>query len=83
MSSIYALRHENKFVFDFKKKAELFNPTFVLQCSLISNDSTTPCSSENRAENCLFTVDVTMMSQKLLKTLTQSKHMAKMQLFVC
>ena len=59
MSSIYALPHENKFVFDFKKKAELFNPTFVLQCSLISNDSTTPCSSETRAENCLFTVDVT------------------------
>ena len=33
------LLHENKFVADFKEKAELFNSYFATQCSLISNSS--------------------------------------------
>ena len=33
------LFHENKFVTDFKEKAELFNALFAKQCSLIKNSS--------------------------------------------
>ena len=33
------LFHNNKFVTDFKQKAELFNSFFAKQCSLIKNDS--------------------------------------------
>ena len=33
------LFHENKFVTNFKEKAELFNFHFATQCSLISNSS--------------------------------------------
>ena len=36
------LFHENKFVTDFKEKAELFNHFFVNQCSLLSNNSVLP-----------------------------------------
>ena len=36
---IASLFHENEFVNDFKKKAELFKSFFAKQCSLISNDS--------------------------------------------
>ena len=36
------LFHGNKYVTDFKKKAELFNSFFAKQCSLISNNSELP-----------------------------------------
>ena len=31
--------HQNKYVADFKKKAELFNCFFAKQCSIINNSS--------------------------------------------
>ena len=33
------LFHENRFIIDFKEKAELFNSFFSKQCSLITNNS--------------------------------------------
>ena len=33
------LRHQNKYVTDFKEKAEIFNSFFVEQCSLMNNSS--------------------------------------------
>ena len=36
------LFHENKFITDFKEKAELFKHFFVNQCSLLSNNSVLP-----------------------------------------
>ena len=36
------LFHENKFIADFKEKAELFNHFFVNQCSFLSNNSFLP-----------------------------------------
>ena len=38
------LFHENRFITDFKGKAELFNSFFAKQCSLIRNDSELPTS---------------------------------------
>ena len=34
--------HENSFITDFKRKAELFNSIFVKQCSLINDNSEIP-----------------------------------------
>ena len=34
--------HNNKFVIDFKEKAELFNTFFAEQCSLPNNNSELP-----------------------------------------
>ena len=34
--------HDNKFGFDFREKAELFNTFFAEQCSLPKNDSALP-----------------------------------------
>ena len=42
MPLVPPLFHENKFVTDFKEKAELFNSHFAKQCSLISNSSKLP-----------------------------------------
>ena len=36
------LFHENRFVKDFKKKAELFNSFFAKQCIVINNGSSPP-----------------------------------------
>ena len=40
--SIPPLFHQNKYVTDFKKKAELFNRFFAKQCSIINNSSEIP-----------------------------------------
>ena len=42
ISVIPPLFHNNKFVTDFKEKAELFNSFSAKQCSLIKNDSKLP-----------------------------------------
>ena len=36
------LKHQNKYVTDFKEKAEIFNSFFVEQCSLMKNSSKRP-----------------------------------------
>ena len=50
------LFHENKFVTDFKEKAEFFNSHFVTQCSLISNSSKLPSHIQYLTNNCLSCV---------------------------
>ena len=37
--------HDNKFVTDFSKKADLFNSFFAKQCSIIENNSVLPSST--------------------------------------
>ena len=37
--------HDNKFVTDFSKKADLFNPFFAKQCSIVENNSVLPSST--------------------------------------
>ena len=38
--------HENRFITDFREKAELFNSFFANQCSLITNCSVLPTDYE-------------------------------------
>ena len=53
--------HENKFVTDFKEKAELFNAFFAKQCSLIKNSSKLPSHlhylTDNRLSSVSFSQD--------------------------
>ena len=55
------LFHENKFVTDFKEKAELFNAFFAKQCSLIDNNSSLPKNliylTEKRLSKISFSED--------------------------
>ena len=50
------LFQENRFITDFKEKAELFNSFFAKQCSLIRNDSELPTSLTFYTNNRLSTV---------------------------
>ena len=55
------LFHENKFVTDFKEKAELFNSFSAKQCSLIKNSSKLPSHlhylTDNRLSSVRFSQD--------------------------
>ena len=55
------LFHENKFVTDFKEKAELFNALYAKQCSLIKNSSKLPSHlhylTDNRLSSVSFSQD--------------------------
>ena len=50
------LFHENKFITDFKEKAELFNHIFVNQCSLLSNNSVLPTNLPQLTSKCLDSI---------------------------
>ena len=50
------LYYDNRFITDFKEKAELFNSFFSKQCSLISNNSSLPSYINYTTEKCLSTV---------------------------
>ena len=50
------LFHENRFITDFKEKAEPLNSFFAKQCSLIRNDSELPTSLTFNTDNRLSTV---------------------------
>ena len=52
ISCIPLLFHENKFVTDFKEKAELFNHFFANQCSLLSNNSVLPTNLPQLTKKC-------------------------------
>ena len=54
---ITPLFHENKFVTDFKEKAELFNHFFVNQCSLLSNNSVLPADLPQLTNKYLDSID--------------------------
>ena len=58
---ILPLFHENKFVTDFKEKAELFNAFFAKECSLIDSNSSLPKNliyfTEKRLSKIRFSED--------------------------
>ena len=51
--------HDNKFVTDFSKKADLFNSLFAKQCSIIENNSVLPSSTIPVTEQYLANIDFT------------------------
>ena len=59
------LFHENKFITDFKEKAELFNHFFVNQCFLLSNNSVLSTNLPQLTSNALI--------QYIFRAVTSSK----------
>ena len=53
------LFHQNKYVTDFKKKAELFNCFFAKQCSIINDFSELPSNIYKKTYKSISTVTVT------------------------
>ena len=53
ISCIPPLFHENKFITNFKEKAELFNHFFLNHCSLLSNNSVVPTNLPQLTSKCL------------------------------
>ena len=59
------LFYENRFVTDFKKKAELFNSFFAKQCTVINNGNS--LSSELLLKTDKFLSNITFSSNDILK----------------
>ena len=53
------LLQDNKYVTDFKKKAELFNCFFAKLCSIIDNSSELPLSFRKKADNSISAITFT------------------------
>ena len=56
ISPIY---HNNNYITDFKKKAQIFNNFFAKQCTLVENSSKLPTDSSKRTNNLLSTISFT------------------------
>ena len=54
--SIPPLKHQNKYVTDFKEKAEIFNSFFAEQCSLMNNSSKLPSTFSKRTDKFISSV---------------------------
>ena len=50
------LKHENKYVTDFKVKAEIFNSFFAEQCSLMKNSSKLPLTFLKRTDKFISSI---------------------------
>ena len=48
--------HNNNYITDFKKQAEIFNNFFAKQCTIVNNTSKFPTDSLKRTNNCLCTI---------------------------
>ena len=69
------LFHSNRFILDFKHKAELFNDFFSNQCSLINNNSKLPTNLNHVTDRRLSSVTSSAGDIKLFKFLIQTKRM--------
>ena len=68
------LYYDNRFITDFKEKAELFNSFFSKQCSLISNNSSLPNYINYTTEKRLSTVALSVESiGKIIQNLDSNK----------
>ena len=70
ISCIPPIFHENKFIIDFKQKAEIFNNFFSKQCSLINNTSKLPTVYSKKTDKLLSEItftcdDITKIIQNL------------------
>ena len=66
--------HNNKFISNFRDKAELFNNFFAQQCSLISNASEIPARLNIKTTQTLLSIPVTRADiAKITKNLDPNK----------
>ena len=54
---IPSLLHKDKFIIDFKDKAEMFNNFFAAQCSTLRNKSELPATLSKKTSESLTTTD--------------------------
>ena len=68
------LFHENRFITDFKEKAELFNSFFSNQCSLLKNCSKLPTNLRYVTDKRLRTINFkTDNTEKMILSLNPNK----------
>ena len=68
------LLQDNKYVTDFKKKAELFNLFFAKQCSIIDNSSELPSNFLKKTDKSIFAITFTCNDiATLIKNLDPNK----------
>ena len=66
--------HDNKFITDFREKAELFNSFFANQCSLSTNNSVLPTNCESLTDKSLSNISFTDNDiGKIIKSLNPNK----------
>ena len=66
--------HNNNYIIDFKKKAQIFNDFFAKQCILVQNTSNPPTNSLKRTNNLLSTISFTKDNiAKIIKNLNLNK----------
>ena len=66
--------HDNKFITNFREKAELFNSFFANQCSLITNTSVLPTNCESLTDKSLSNISFTDNDiGKIIKSLDPNK----------
>ena len=86
---IPSLFHENRFITDFKEKAELFNSFFSNQCSLLKNCSKRPTNPRYVTDKRLCTINFTADNiEKIIVSLNSNKahghlHISMRMLKIC
>ena len=71
ISPIY---HNNNYITNFKKKAQIFNDFFAKQCTLVENSSKLPTNSFKRTNNLLSTISFAKDDiAKIIKNLNPNK----------
>ena len=72
---------ENKFISDFREKAELFHSLFVNQCLLIKNASVLPTNCKNITDRSLSNITFTDNDiEKIMKGLDPNKGHIKIRM---
>ena len=78
------LFHENRFIIDFKEKAELFTSFFSKKCSLITNNSKLPTSPSHLTDKRLSAITFSADDiGKIIRSLNPNKSHGHDNLSIC